>query len=543
MTGSGKTYELVVTPTANTNTGNITVNVAADAATNTSGIGIAAASEFTQAYDTAAPTVSSVVISGAESDGTTAKSNTLVAGDKILVTVAMSENTIVTGTPTYTVDVGGASKAASYVSGSGTDTLVFSYTVTSGDADAAGGVTAAADALALSGGTLTDAAGNNADVSVSAVAASSNGITVDGIAPVFSSTADTATVAINTSTTTVVYDASATDNGGAVDAGITYSLSGTDAGLFTIDSATGKVTYKASPTSTGNHSIDITATDAAGNTSTQDVTITVADKPTVTITSDVSGTATGDVTFTFTFSEAVSDFAIGDIALTGGVAGSLTGSGKTYELVVTPTANTNTGNITVNVAADAATNTSGIGIAAASEFTQAYDTAAPTVSSVDISGAESDGTTANTDALVAGDKILVTVTMSENTIVTGTPTYTVDVGGASKAASYVSGSGGDTLVFSYTVTSGDADAGGGVTAAADALALSGGILIDAAGNAADVSVSAVAASSNGITVDGTALQCSCRIVLLLMPQPPWRLIRLRGQPHIVYDAYRLTLSV
>ena len=232
--------------------------------------------------------------------------------------------------------------------------------------------------------------------------------------------------------------------------------------------------------------LTITATDAAGNTSTQDVTITVADKPTVTITSDVSGTATGDVTFTFTFSEAVSDFAMGDIALTGGVAGSLTGSGKTYELVVTPTANTNTGNITVNVAADAATNTSGIGIAAASEFTQAYDTAAPTVSSVDISGAESDGTTANSDALVAGDKILVTVTMSENTIVTGTPTYTVDVGGASKAASYVSGSGTDTLVFSYTVTSGDADAGGGVTAAANALALSGGTLTDAAGHNADV---------------------------------------------------------
>ena len=503
LTGSGKTYELVVTPTANINTGNITVNVAADAATNTSGIGIAAASEFTQAYDTAAPTVSSVVISGAESDGTTAKSNTLVAGDKILVTVTMSENTTVTGTPTYTVDVGGASKAASYVSGSGTDTLVFSYTVTSGDADAEGGVTAAANALALSGGTLTDAAGNAADVSVSAVAASSNTVTVDGIAPVFS-TADTATVAINTSTTTVVYDASATDNGGAADAGITYSLSGTDAGLFTIDSATGKVTYKASPTSEGDNDITITAKDTAGNTSTQDVTITVANKPTVTITSDVSGTATGDVTFTFTFSEAVSDFAIGDIALTGGAAGSLTGSGKTYELVVTPTANTNTGNITVNVAADAATNTSGIGIAAASEFTQAYDTAAPTVSSVVISGAESDGTTAKSNTLVAGDKILVTVTMSENTTVTGTPTYTVDVGGASKAASYVSGSGTDTLVFSYTVTSGDADAEGGVTAAANALALSGGTLTDAAGNAADVSVSAVAASSNTVTVDGIA---------------------------------------
>ena len=333
---------------------------------------------------------------------------------------------------------------------------------------------------------------------------SSQLVTIDTDAPVFTKATNTATAIINGPAETVVYDASATDNGGAADAGITYSLSGTDAGLFTIDSATGKVTYKVSPTSEGDNDITITAKDTAGNTSTQDVTITVADKPTVTISSDASGTATGDVTFTFTFSESVSDFAIGDIALTGGAAGSLTGSGKTYQLVVTPTANINTGNITVNVAADAATNTSGIGIAAASEFTQAYDTAAPTVSSVVISGAESDGTTANSDALVAGNKILVTVTMSENTTVTGAPTYTVKVGGASKAASYVSGSGTDTLVFSYTVTSNDADAADGVTAAADALALSGGTLTDAAGNNADVSVSAVAASSNTVTVDGIA---------------------------------------
>ena len=48
------------------------------------------------------------------------------------------------------------------------------------------------------------------------------------------------------------------------------------------------------------------------------------------------------------------------------------------------------------------------------------DTAALTVESVVISGAESDGATANTDTLVAGDKILVTV---------GIP---VDISGASE---------------------------------------------------------------------------------------------------------------
>ena len=53
----------------------------------------------------------------------------------------MSEATIVdtnSGTPQYAIDVGGVTKQADYVSGSGTNKLVFTYTITSGDTDAAG---------------------------------------------------------------------------------------------------------------------------------------------------------------------------------------------------------------------------------------------------------------------------------------------------------------------------------------------------------------------------------------------------------------------
>ena len=352
--------------------------------------------------------------------------------------VHRSKNTTVAGTPTYTVDVGGASKAASYVSGSGTETLVFSYTVTSGDADAAGGVTAAADALALSGGTLTDAAGNNADVSVSAVAASSNSITVDTAAPTVNSVV----------------------------------ISGAESDGTTANSNT------------------LVAGDKILVTVTMSEDTTVAGAPTYTV--DVGGASkaasyvSGSGGDTLVFSYTVTS---GDADAGGGVtaaADALALSGGTLT--------------------DAAGNAADVSVSAvaASSNTVTVDGIAPTVSSVDISGAESDGTTANSNTLVAGDKILVTVAMSEDTIVAGTPTYTVDVGGASKAASYVSGSGTDTLVFSYTVTSGDADAAGGVTANANALALSGGTLTDAAGNNADVSVSAVAASSNSVTVDTIA---------------------------------------
>lgn len=61
------------------------------------------------------------------------------------------------------IDVGGVTRQAQYVSGSGTATLTFSYTTqagdTSSDLEYAG-----TDALSLSGGTLLDASGNAADL-------------------------------------------------------------------------------------------------------------------------------------------------------------------------------------------------------------------------------------------------------------------------------------------------------------------------------------------------------------------------------------------
>ncbi|MBN4053942.1 cadherin domain-containing protein, partial [Haliea sp. AH-315-K21] len=102
----------------------------------------------------------------------------------------------------------------------------------------------------------------------------------DTTAPVFPDGATKAvTIDENAATSTVVYNPAATDNGGAADANITYTLSGTHAALFNIVAATGVVTLKASADfeTKPSYDINVVATDAAGNASTQAVTVTVND--------------------------------------------------------------------------------------------------------------------------------------------------------------------------------------------------------------------------------------------------------------------------
>lgn len=60
----------------------------------------------------------------------------------------------------------------------------------------------------------------------------------------------------------------------------------------------------------------------------------------------------GQFVATFTFSESVSDFVVGDISVTNGSAGSFAGSGTTYTATITPTAS---GTVTITVAAGVAT--------------------------------------------------------------------------------------------------------------------------------------------------------------------------------------------
>jgi len=73
-------------------------------------------------------------------------------------TVTASEAVTVTGTPRIAIDVGGATRHATYATGTGTSSLTFTYGVQAGDFDA-NGITLTSP-LDLTGGTITDIAGN-----------------------------------------------------------------------------------------------------------------------------------------------------------------------------------------------------------------------------------------------------------------------------------------------------------------------------------------------------------------------------------------------
>ncbi len=78
--------------------------------------------------------------------------------------------------------VGATTAYANYVSGSGSNALLFRYTVQAGDQDA-NGITVGA--LTSNGASLHDTAGNNMVTTLNSVA-STAGVNVNGLAPVFS---------------------------------------------------------------------------------------------------------------------------------------------------------------------------------------------------------------------------------------------------------------------------------------------------------------------------------------------------------------------
>jgi ELWxxDGT repeat protein len=116
------------------------------------------------------PTITSVT-------GPTA--GTYIVGQHLDFTVVFSEAVVVTGTPRLQLTIGSATRYATYLSGSGTSTLVFSYPVQSGDLDTDG--IAVASSIGLNGGTITDVPGNDAVLTFTPP--DTSGVLVDGVAP------------------------------------------------------------------------------------------------------------------------------------------------------------------------------------------------------------------------------------------------------------------------------------------------------------------------------------------------------------------------
>ncbi|WP_273163110.1 DUF4347 domain-containing protein [Massilia timonae] len=110
---------------------------------------------------------------------------TYAIGETLLFTVTFDEDIIVSGTgSSLTLDVGSVTRNAAFQSAPTDRTIVYSYTVQSGDLDA-NGITI--NGLSLGTSTIRDAAGNPADLTLNNVAATA-GVRVDGVAPAITGT-------------------------------------------------------------------------------------------------------------------------------------------------------------------------------------------------------------------------------------------------------------------------------------------------------------------------------------------------------------------
>lgn len=199
-----------------------------------------------------APTVTNVTASTA--DGLRGM------GSTIQVEVVFSEAVNVTGTPLLLLETGAVDNTAAYSSGTGTNTLVFQYTVAAGDQSSDLNYKATTS-LSLNGGTIRDADnGTNDDAVLTLPAlagagslATNKAIQIDGIRPTSTCTAPTSYVLTDSPTAT----GTCSDTGPA--AAGTYDCS-FDGGSW------GSCTASALPE--GIRQVEVRCTDTAGNVQT-----------------------------------------------------------------------------------------------------------------------------------------------------------------------------------------------------------------------------------------------------------------------------------
>ncbi len=427
------------------------------------------------AIDTAAPTV------------TVASSRSaLKSGQTAVITFTFSEDPgssfVWDGTAGDVTVTGGALSA---LSGTGLSRSA-TFTPTEGQAAGTGSIT-------VTSASYTDAAGNTG------AAGSSPSISIDTLAPTLTIGSDTATLKAG-QTAAITFTYSEVPAVSLVTDASSILVTGGTLGTVSATADAKVFTATFTPTAglaSGLASISAAAasyTDVAGNAGAAAPTPVIAIDtiaPTLAITSHVSTLKLGETaTITFSFSEDPgSSFSDADFVLVGGTLGTLGGFGLSRTAVFTPATGFN-GNASITVAsasyADAAGNDGSAGLSPLISI----DTGAPTVTGLAMAGA----TGALNKTLNASDTVSISVAMSEVTFVNGTPTLELDMGGTAVLATYQSGSGTQSLLFSYTVVS--ENDGNGISIAANKLALAGGTLLDAAGNAAVLSHAALSANAD-----------------------------------------------
>ena len=240
----------------------------------------------------------------------------------------------------------------------------------------------------------------------------------------------TATLSVSEVTASTVYDVTA--SGG------------------TLADLTGTVTL----TFASNHNITDTASNALANTeptgANNNTYVVDNTKPAVTITG-VPSTSTAPFTATFTFLEAVTGFAEGDITVGNGAASAFAVTdAMTYTARITPAAD---GAVTVDVAANVATDVAGNGNSAATRVSSTYTMPRLSISVNNGTIAENGGTATVTLRTPAPFQTNQTITLA----VSGTATENTDYGIGSKSLTLTAGDTSITTVITASDDTADED--------------------------------------------------------------------------------------
>ncbi len=340
--GSGASYSFDVEPLSE---GEVTLDVAAGAAQDLAGNWNAvAAATLSMTADFTGPTLKLSTEAGEAVGGlftVTAEFSEAVTGF-VLADIAVSN-----GTASNLADLGGAN---------------YSFDVTPSNE---GTVT-----VAVAADAADDSAGNGN------TAAAQLSRTADFTGPSLGLTSEAGAIVGASFTVTAEFSEDVT---GFALADIEIS-NGTASSLTELGGA--RYSFDVTPSNEGTVTVAVAADaadDSAGNGNTAATPLQVSADltgPTVGLTSDADPVG-GVFTVTVEFSEDVTGFALGHIAVGNGVASSLSGSEADYSFEVTPSSN---GTVTVDVAADVVMDSVGNGNRAATRLEVTADLQAPTVS-------------------------------------------------------------------------------------------------------------------------------------------------------------------
>ncbi|MYE24711.1 MAG: autotransporter outer membrane beta-barrel domain-containing protein [Gammaproteobacteria bacterium] len=460
-----------------------------------------------------------------------------VAGETIEVTASFSEpvrRVTLADEPELTILIGGEERTATLQSPAATvldDEYVFRYTVAAGDN---GDVTIAADALEAS---LEDAAGNPADVDHPLVAAST-AQTVDTKAPSVASISlgDAKTyLEGDTITATVTFDEAVDVNTGTGAAELQLTIgSATETAAYASGDNSDTLTFTYTVKAGDNGAVSIAANalmgrieDAGGNDAGNNAAMSFpghevdAQAPSVerVFISSVpanAGTYTfgEDIVFSVQFTEPVTVaadaestlrlyFQMGDLRR----KAYYESGDRTDTLRFSYSVRGEEDTDGVSVLADQLTGSEVQdlnGLVASLSHAALPADAAHKVDGIAamVTGAVIASDPGDDDTYITGDAIQVAVLFGEPVTVTGAPRLALQIGDMERNASFAGGSGGPSLLFSYTVQSGDFD-DDGISANANALSLNGGSIQDANGLNVSVEHPAVPAQK-GHLVDAIA---------------------------------------